>query len=137
MALIDKIHVSRTTEDYESAVTDLRNTADRTFFQYFKKSWLESQFNTWKLLDRPAIVPTTNSGLESINNQIKNYTDRNRMAIPMCLVKLQSIVESFGEQLKPFRTKVEPTVRMKKLGNQIYSASQLGYSRQIIRNGDM
>ena len=130
------MHTSRTQENFDSAISQLRNIADRSFYSYFKKTWVDSQFCTWRFIDRPALVPTTNSGLESINAVIKGFTCRKRLPMPKCLDKLKSIVLAFGQQIKPFRENVAPTVRMKQSGKRLYSECKEGIIRQMLRNGD-
>jgi hypothetical protein len=70
-------------------------------------------------MDRAPTVPSTNSGIESVNSGIKKLTDRKRLPIPKCIQKLKQIVSHWALDGKPYRNEVLPSERMRVRGKRL------------------
>ena len=102
---IYEIHHLKSPDSFNAAVNALRvacGTEYTPFFDYFKSSWIDSPFCHWRLYDRPCSVACTNSGIESINAQLKDHTNRVRKSILPCIRLLESFVTSDGERKRLF-----------------------------------
>ena len=105
------------------------------FAAYFRKQWVDSQFNKWGVFNTPIGYSSTNNPIESYNNTIKRFfTNRVRLNVVTALERFEEAVKFESNTNNKFQTVkiVTPTLvtkskklelnKFKKIGdNYIYA----------------